>query len=279
MGDTPVVWSPPPKIEDLFAATAGNKFSGINSPVAGARTQQDLPVGNAPIQLYSLATPNGQKVSILLEELGIDYDAHVINIGKGDQFSSGFVGVNPNSKIPALVDKDGPGGEPISLFESASISMYLAEKYKKFIPSHPRLRQEVLNWVFWQMGGQGPMTGNFGHFFVYAPPDKVEARNYGVARYGMEVQRLMSVLDRHLEGKTYLVGEEYTLADIMCFPWAHMLRIYYKHASGIGANDFLSIDKYKNVQGWVERILARSAVARGLKVCSEGLGKPWLVNK
>jgi len=204
----------------------------------------------------------------------------VINIGKGDQFTSGFVAVNPNSKIPALVDRDGPGGQPIELFESGSINLYLAEKYNQFIPSDLRLRAEVLNWIFWQMGGQGPMTGNFGHFFVYAPPDKLETRNYGVARYGMEVQRLWSVLDRHLEGKTYLVGEEYTLADIVCFPWAHMLRLAYKHESGIKAGDFLSIEQYKNVGAWIERILVRPAVVRGLSVCNwDGVAKPWLVEK
>lgn len=138
----------------------------------------------------------------------------VINIGKGDQFTSGFVAVNPNSKIPCALDKDGPGGQPIMLFESASIMLYLAEKYQRFIPTDFRLRTEVMNWLFWQMGGQGPMTGNFGHFMVYAPAEKVETRNYGVSRYGMEVQRLCSVLDRHLEGKTFIVGEEYTIADM-----------------------------------------------------------------
>ncbi|KAH9188179.1 hypothetical protein AeNC1_009840 [Aphanomyces euteiches] len=269
-------WTPPNKIEDLFAAAAGNKFASINSPEAGARVQEDLPVGKAPLQLYSLGTPNGIKVSILLEELGVDYDSHFINISVGDQFKSGFVNVNPNSKIPALLDQEGPDGAPIHLFESASIALYLAEKYNRFLPSSPRLKAEVMNWVFWQMAGQGPMAGNFGHFFVYAPADKGAARDYGVARYGMEVQRLCSVLDKHLEGKTYIVGEEYSLADIICFPWANQLDTGYNHSSGKTAKDFLSFDKYKNIHAWMERIRARPAVQRGLKVCTGGVGKPWL---
>jgi len=274
--ETPV-WKPPAKIEELFASTGGNQFAAINAPTAGPRVEQDLPVGSAPFQLYSLATPNGQKVGIILEELGIDYDAHSINIGKGDQFTSGFVGVNPNSKIPAAVDRDGPGGSPINLFESGSIVLYLAEKYQRFIPSDPRLRAEVMNWVFWQMGGQGPFTGQFGHFMAYAPADKVETRNYGVARYGMEVQRLCHVLDRHLATRTYLVGEEYTIADMMIYPWFRQLNVGYKHASGIGASDFLSVDNYKNVQAWAERVGSRPAVQRGVTVCPfSGPPKPWL---
>jgi len=273
-------WAPPATIEDLFAKTDGNKFSSINKPTAGARTQQELPVGSADLQLYSLATPNGQKVGILLEELGVDYDAFVINIGKGDQFTSGFVGVNPNSKIPALLDKNGPDGKPINLFESASIAIYLAEKFNKFIPKDPRQRYEVMNWIFWQMAGQGPMTGNFGHFFVYAPPDKKEARDYGVGRYGMEAQRLCDVLDKHLVGRTYIVGEEYTLADIIIFPWFNLLRVGYKHSSGLGAKDFLKVEQYKNAIAWADRIAERPAVQRGLQVCNwSGVGKPWLQSK
>ena len=221
----------------------------------------------------------GQKVSILLEELGIDYDAHFINIMKGDQFTSGFVAVNPNSKIPALQDKEGPGGAPIHVFESASIMMYLAEKFGRFYPQDPRLKAEVLNWLFWQMSGLGPMCGNFGHFMVYAPADKVEARDYGVGRYGMEVQRLLSVLDQHLASRTYLVGEEFTIADMASFPWVHQLLKGYKHPSGIDANGFLSVEKYTNVIAWVERIRERPAVQRGLTVCTNGHGKPWLVEQ
>jgi len=297
MSDTPT-WAPPAKVEDLFAKTAGHIYAAVNSPVAGARTQADLPAGSAPIQLYSLATPNGHKVSILLEELGVDYDAHgkplllmkyipsnsqhfplftVINILKGDQFTSGFVSVNPNSKIPALVDKEGPDGQPMNLFESASISLYLAEKYQRFLPTNPRHRAEMMNWIFWQMGGLGPFSGQFGHFFVYAPADKCETRDYGVSRYGMETQRLCSVLDQYLADKEYLVNNEYSLADITVFPWFYGLMSGFKHSSGVAARDFLSIDQYKNAVAWAERIAARPAVKRGLTVCGiNGIAKPWL---
>lgn len=219
------------------------------------------------------------KAAIMLEELGVDYDAHSIVIGKGDQFNSGFVEVNPNSKIPALLDKQGPDGKPISVFESASIVLYLAEKFHRFMPADIRLKTECMNWIFWQMGGQGPFTGQFGHFFVYAPADKVETRDYGVARYGMEVQRLCSVLDQHLATRTYMVGEEYSAADIIVFPWFHQLRVGYKQPNdGISAKDFLSIDQYKYVNAWADRILARPAVQRGITVCNaDGVGKPWLV--
>lgn len=270
-------WSPPAKIEDLYSKTAGNMFAAINSPTAGARLEKDLPVGNAPIQLYSLATPNGQKASIILEELGIDYDAHVVHIGKGEQFTSGFVAVNPNSKIPALVDREGPGGESVNLFESGAIVLYFAEKYKRFLPEDPRLKAEVMNWVFWQMGCQGPFTGQFGHFFVYGPGNAHAPRDYGTSRYGMEAQRLCSVLDQHLATRTYMVGEEYTIADIMIFPWVNLLYTGYKHSSGIGANEFLSMDQYKNLKVWADRIGAREAVKRGLQVCHwENGAKPWL---
>lgn len=202
----------------------------------------------------------------------------VCDISKGEQFTSGFVGVNPNSKIPCAVDRAGPGGSPISLFESASIVLYLADKHKQFMPEDFRMRTEVMNWVFWQMAGQGPMTGNFGHFFVYAPKDKLETRDYGVARYGMEVQRLMSVLDKHLEGRTYMVGEQYTIADIVCFPWAHQVLVGYIHGSGRTAAEFLTASQYKNVVAWVERLKLRPAVQRGLTVCKNGVGKPWLMD-
>jgi len=280
MASSSVEWAPPPKIEDIFANAAGNKFAAINSPTAGARVEKELPDGPAAIQLYSLATPNGQKVSILLEELGVEYDAYVINIGTGDQFTSGFVSVNPNSKIPAAVDKQGPDGQPISLFESGSIVWYFAEKFNRFLPTNPRHRTECMNWVFWQMGGQGPMGGNFGHFMVYAPADKVETRNYGVARYGMEVQRLCSVLDRHLEGRTYMVGEEYSVADIMIYPWFNQLLVGYAHASGVTANDFLTMSQYTNANAWAKRISERPAVQRGMTVCKwGGVAKPWLEEK
>jgi len=271
-------WAPPPKIEDLLGALAGNKFAGMNSATAGARNEEPVPEGSAPVQLYSLFTPNGEKVGILFEELGIEYDAWTISIGNGKQFTRGFVNVNPNSKIPACVDRDGPGGKPVCLFESGSILQYFAEKYQRFIPSDPALRAQVYNWMYWQAGGQGPFTGQFGHFMCYAPADKCEARDYGVSRYGMETQRLCSVLDQHLEGKTYLVGEEFTIADIMCYPWLRQLTKGYKHAaSGISAPDFLNIAQYKNAMAWVERISARPAVQRGVQVChGNGKGKPWL---
>jgi len=268
------VWIPPQKIEELYAK---EKISQINSFDAGARTETALPSGNAPIQLYSLATLNGQKIGILLEELGIDYDAHVINIGKGDQFSSGYIEVNPNSKIPALVDKEGPDGKPIHLFESASMMLYLAEKYNRFIPKDPRLRVEMFNWLFWQMAGQGPMTGNFGHFLVYAPAHKKETREYGVQRYGMDTQRLCDVLDRHLAGREFIVGNEYTIADMICFPWFNfLLNSGYKNKY-VAAGDFLGMSKYKNGIAWAERIRNRPAVQRGITVCSfNGGAKPWL---
>lgn len=276
MSDAPK-WTPPAKVEELYAATSGNKFASINAPTAGAREEKALPEGSAPFQLYSLATPNGQKVGILLEELGINYDAHFINIGKGDQFTSGFVGVNPNSKIPAALDKEGPDGKPINLFESASIMMYLAEKHNQFIPTNPRARVECMNWLFWQMGGFGPFCGQFGHFFVYAPDDKAETKNYGSSRYGMEVQRLCDVLDKHLADHTYLAGEEYSIADMSVYPWFNQLLQGYPHPSGIKANEFLSVEeKYKNAVVWAERIRARPAVMKGITVCSAGKGKPWL---
>ncbi len=204
----------------------------------------------------------------------------VINIGSGDQFTSGFVSVNPNSKIPAMVDKEGPDGQPINLFESGSIVLYLAEKHGRFIPKDPRLRFEAMNWVFWQMGGQGPFTGQFGHFMVYAPADKCETRDYGTARYGMEVQRLCDVLNQHLATREYMVGDEYSIADIMIFPWFNQLQIGYKHTSGIAAADFLSVDKYTNVVAWAKRISERPAVQRGLQVCHWSNGaKPWLEKK
>eukprot|EP01035_Chromulina_nebulosa_P017637 gene17637-23215_t len=272
---------PPNKIDSLYSVTLGNNFAAINAPTAGAREQKELPEGSAPFQLYSLSTPNGQKVGILLEELGIDYDAHVINIGKGEQFTSGFVAVNPNSKIPAAVDKDGPNGQRVNLFESGSILLYLAEKYNRFIPSDPLLRAQVINWLFWQVGGQGPITGNFGHFFVYAPKDKIEAREYGISRFGMEVERLVDVLEKHLSsGRSYLVGDEYTLADIAIFPWFNQLRVGYKHSSGIAAKEFLSIDKYVHTNAWADRILAREQVKRGITVAHFSDGpKPWLNKK
>eukprot|EP01064_Diplonema_japonicum_P007205 TRINITY_DN148_c0_g2_i3.p1 TRINITY_DN148_c0_g2~~TRINITY_DN148_c0_g2_i3.p1 ORF type:complete len:284 (+),score=91.10 TRINITY_DN148_c0_g2_i3:58-909(+) len=277
-------WAPPAKIEDLYAKANGNKWAGINRPTAGARDETPAEVGTADIQLYSLATPNGWKVGILLEELGVEYDAHVVSIMKGDQFSKGFVGVNPNSKIPCAVDRKGgkDGSTEVHLFESASIMLYFADKFKKFVPptDDTVARAELMNWLFWQMAGQGPMTGNFGHFFTYAPADKCEARDYGASRYGMEVQRLCSVLDQHLETRPYILGEEYSIADMACFPWFHQIvrEEGYKIETNNACN-FLSSTQYKNLMVWYEKILARPAVQRGVKVCSGGVAKPWLVKE
>lgn len=279
------IWQPPKTIDDLYSKTDNNQFSGINQPTAGARVEKELAAGKAPIQLYSLATPNGQKVSILLEELveagvNCNYDAHYINILEGDQFTSGFVKINPNSKIPALLDNDGPNGKPIRLFESGSICLYLAEKFGKFIPNDLRLKHEMFNWVFWQMGSQGPMTGQFGHFFSYAPDELCETRDYGTARYGMEAQRLTDVLDRALEGRRYLLGEDYSLADIICLPWFLTLRQGYQHKSDLGSGDFLKMDRYTQVNRWADSILQRPAVKRGLRVChwleQDKGSKPWI---
>lgn len=265
------LWNPPRKVEELYEATSSNRFSGINRPTAGARFEQQLPKGIKNIQLYSLATPNGQKVSNLLEELieaGADaqYDAHFIDISKGEQFSSGFYEMNPNSRIPACLIRE--DNHWISLFESGSINLYLCERYKCFIPTETHLRAQVMNWVFWQMGNQGPMSGQFGHFFVYAPDEQSQARIYGSARYGMEVQRQCDILDKYLADRNFLVGESYTLADIMVYPWVAQLQNGYNHPSGVSAKEFLSIESYKSLWAWSERIASRPAIARGMKVCS-----------
>jgi GST-like protein len=273
---------PPPKIEDLYARTAGSKFSSVNRPTSGPREEKVLPKGAADIQLYSLGTPNGHKVSILLEELEelgyLTYDAHFIHIMKGDQFGSGFVEINPNSKIPACVDLAN-SDKPVHLFESGSINLYFCEKHNRFLPKDPALRAQVMNWVFFQMGSQGPLTGQFGHFYVYAPDNEVGARTYGSARYGMEVQRICDVMDKALEEKDYLVNNEYSLADIMLFPWFyHLCNGYPNNASGVKAREFLGIDKYKNCIRWAETISKRPAVIKGLQVCSWSspeCPKPW----
>ena len=209
-----------------------------------------------------------------------EYDAHYVDILNEDQFTSGFVELNPNSKIPTALDKKGPSDQKVPLFESASICLYFAEKFNKFIPSSSTERTAMMNWVFWQMGSQGPMTGQFGHFFVYAPGDQHQTRAYGVSRYGMEAQRLCDVLDKSLEGRDFLVGDQYSLADIIVFPWFHQLRSGYEHSSGIAAKEFLNIEQYKSASAWADRILARPAVQRGLRVCSwkekEKGTKPWL---
>ena len=274
-----VAWTPPEKVEDLYAKASGNRFASINAPTAGARADVPLPCGDNRVQLYSLSTPNGIKVSILLEELGLDYDAHKINIMNGMQFHSGFVDVNPNSKIPAAIDMDGPDGKPMHLFESAAIMTYFADKHDRYnFSSNARARQEMMQWIYFQMANQGPVTGNFGHFFVYAPEDKCETREYGTARYGMEVQRICDVMDKHMEGRSYFVNEEYSLADMALFPWFDQLRKGYVHKSGIAAATFLSVDKYANLNRWADVLLRREAVQRGVQVCSweREDTKPWL---
>ncbi|HHM2324623.1 TPA: glutathione-dependent disulfide-bond oxidoreductase [Acinetobacter baumannii] len=234
----------------------------LNQPTSGARYEHTLPVGKHPLQLYSLATPNGQKVTILLEELlalghkDAEYDAWLIKIGEGQQFGSGFVDINPNSKIPALVDHS--QNPPLRVFESGSILLYLAEKFKAFIPTDIAARTECLNWLFWQMGSAPYLGGGFGHFYAYAPV-KIE---YAINRFAMETKRLLDVLDQHLAKNEYLAGSEYSIADIAAFPWYGGL---VKNWVYNGA-EFLGVDQYKNVQRWADAILARPAVQRGRMV-------------
>ncbi len=240
----------------------GGKFASVNRPVAGPTHDKVLPVGRHPLQLYSLGTPNGVKVTILLEELlalghsGAEYDAWLIKIQEGDQFGSGFVGVNPNSKIPALLDRSGP--EPIRVFESGSILLYLAEKFGAFLPRDIALRTETLNWLFWQMGSAPYLGGGLGHFYAYAPI-KIE---YAIDRFAMEVKRQLDVLDRRLADNEYLAGSQYTIADIAVFPWYGGLVKGWSY----GAAEFLSVQEYRNVQRWADAVLARPAVKRGRMV-------------
>ncbi len=211
------------------------------------------------IQLYSLATPNGQKVSIALEELGLPYDAHRVDIGKGDQFTPEFKAINPNSKIPAILDPQGPEGKPFPVMESGAILLYLADKTKKLISQDPRTRWETIQWIFFQMAGVGPMFGQFGHFYKYA---KAKCDHpYPIERYSTEAKRLLAVLDKQLEGKDYLVGNEYSIADIATFPWVGCLDW------GYNAKDFLQLNQYKNVMEWYKRCSERPAAQRGAKVC------------
>lgn len=234
----------------------------LNQPTSGSRYEQQLPVGQHPLQLYSLATPNGQKVTILLEELlalghtNAEYDAWLIKIGEGQQFGSGFVEINPNSKIPALVDHS--QNPPLRVFESGSILLYLAEKFKAFIPTDLAARTECLNWLFWQMGSAPYIGGGLGHFYAYAPV-KIE---YAINRFALETKRLLDVLDQHLAKHEYLAGHEYSIADIAAFPW------YGSVVKGwvYNADEFLSVDQYKHVQRWADAIQARPAVQRGRMV-------------
>jgi GSH-dependent disulfide-bond oxidoreductase len=240
----------------------GGRFANINRPVAGATHEKVLPVGKHPLQLYSLATPNGVKVTVMLEELlalghaGAEYDAWLINISEGDQFGSGFVAINPNSKIPALMDHSGP--EPIRVFESGAILLYLAEKFGAFLPRDAKARTECLCWLFWQMGSAPYLGGGFGHFYAYAP-SKIE---YAIDRFAMEVKRQLDVLDRRLAEVPYLAGDEYSIADMAVWPW------YGGMAKGVlyGAGEFLAVEEYKNVQRWTALIGERPAARRGRMV-------------
>jgi GST-like protein len=250
----PKVWVPP--------ASPGGRFANINRPTAGATHEQALPVGKHPLQLYSLGTPNGVKVTIMLEELlalghaGAEYDAWLIRINEGDQFSSGFVEINPNSKIPALLDRSGE--QPLRVFESGSILVYLAEKFDAFLPKERAARTETLNWLFWQMGATPFVGGGFGHFYAYAP-EKLE---YPINRYAMETKRQLDVLDRQLAERRYVAGNEYTIADMAIWPWYGGL----VHGQQYEAGEFLSVQEYGNVRRWADQIAARPAVIRGRKV-------------
>ncbi|KAA8496215.1 Disulfide-bond oxidoreductase YghU [Porphyridium purpureum] len=271
------VWVAPRRIEELFEKSGGNAWGKINAPTAGARDLHDpapAPVPNKDLVLYSLGTPNGLKVAIVLEELGLDYNYHRIDISKGDQFKKFFVDVNPNSKIPAMIDRNGPGGAPVRLFESIAIAMYLVEKEQKFFfENDPASKLEATNWLIWQVGSQGFPIGNFGHFFVYAPKDAADARDYGVSRYGMEALRLCDVLEKHLhEGKkTYLVGETYSVADMICFPWVwQLLQGSYVQPDGLTAAEFLGIrEKFPTMCEWAERIATRPAVQAAIDRASK----------
>ncbi|MEM6932988.1 MAG: glutathione-dependent disulfide-bond oxidoreductase [Pseudomonadota bacterium] len=255
----------PPKVW-TWDAESGGKFASINRPVSGATHEKELPRGEHPLQLYSLATPNGVKVTIMLEELlaaghDAEYDAYVINIGEGDQFGSGFVDANPNSKIPALIDYSMP--EPTRVFESGSILLYLAEKYGAFLPSDPMEKAETLNWLFWQMGSAPYLGGGFGHFYAYAP----FKQEYPINRFAMETKRQMDVLDKQLGTTRFISGDEYTIADMAIWPWYGVLttgKLY--SGEGFNASEFLSTHEYTNVIRWYEEIAARPTVKRGRMV-------------
>jgi GST-like protein len=259
MSDTPEYT--PPKVW-TWNKPNGGKFASINRPISGPTHDKELPVGRHPLQLYSLATPNGQKVTIMLEELlalghkGAEYDAWLIKINDGEQFGSGFVGVNPNSKIPALMDRS--GAKPIRVFESGAILMYLAEKFGAFLPTEPAARAECLSWLFWQMGSAPYLGGGFGHFYAYAPT-KIE---YAIDRFAMEAKRELDVLDRRLAVSEYIAGDSYTIADMAIFPW------YGGTVKGwqYDAAEFLSVHEYKNILRWADQLLTRPAVKRGRMV-------------
>lgn len=250
----PAVWT--------WEAESGGRFANINRPTAGATREEDLPVGEHPLQLYSLATPNGVKVTVLLEELlelgktEAEYDAWLINIMEGDQFTSGFVAANPNSKIPALVDHS---TNPVTrVFESGAIMVYLAEKFGAFLPSEPAARAECLSWLFWQMGATPFLGGGFGHFYAYAP----EKFEYPINRYTMEVKRQLDLLDKNLAEREFITGDEYSLADMAIYPWYGSVVI----GETYNAQEFLAVDSYTHLQRWATQIQARPGVQRGERV-------------
>ncbi|RWC38621.1 MAG: glutathione-dependent disulfide-bond oxidoreductase [Mesorhizobium sp.] len=259
----------PPKVW-TWNKPSGGAFASINRPIAGPTHDKELPIGKHPLQLYSLATPNGVKVTVMLEELlalghkGAEYDAWLIRINDGDQFGSGFVEVNPNSKIPALMDRS--GATPVRIFESGSILVYLAEKFGEFLPTEQPARAEVLSWLFWQMGSAPYLGGGFGHFYAYAP----EKFEYAIDRFSMEVKRQIDVLDRRLAVSEYLGGKDYSIADMAVWPWYGGLalgRMYNDSA------EFLSVHEYKHVQRWAQAIDARPAVKRG-RMVNRAFGEP-----
>jgi GSH-dependent disulfide-bond oxidoreductase len=271
MNDAPAPVYEPPKVWTWDKDKYGGRFANINRPTAGAQSQKELPVGRHPFQLYSLGTPNGQKVTILFEELlaaghaGAEYDAWMINIGEGEQFGSGFVEANPNSKIPALMDRSGP--EPVRVFESGAILLHLADRFGAFLARSGPARAEALSWLFWQMGSTPYLGGGLGHFYAYAPV-KLE---YAIDRFALETKRQLDVLDQRLAQVPYLAGEDYTIADIAVWPWYGGL----VQGQRYGAGEFLSVQDYRHVLRWADAIGERPAVKRG-QIVNRGMGEPAL---
>ncbi|PNH83281.1 glutathione-dependent disulfide-bond oxidoreductase [Vibrio diazotrophicus] len=259
----------PPRVWTMDSENGG-QWASINRPDSGARFERELPVGSHPIQLYSMGTPNGQKVTIMLEELlalGVkeaEYDAFLIRIGESDQFSSGFVAVNPNSKIPAMVDRS--GDEPVNVFESGNILFYLAEKFGHFLPKEGAARAEVMNWLFWLQGSAPYLGGGFGHFYAYAP----EKFEYPINRFAMEAKRQLDVLDKQLAKHTFIAGEEISIADIAIWPWYGNLAL----GKAYNAGEFLDVESYKHVQRWAKMMLERPAVQRG-RIVNRTFGEEW----
>lgn len=259
----------PPKVWTMDEENGG-QWASINRPDSGARHEQPLPVGSHPLQLYSMGTPNGQKVTIMLEELlalgvsAAEYDAYLVKIGDGDQFGSGFVDANPNSKIPALVDHSDK--TPIRVFESGNILFYLAEKFGHFLPTEVTSRTEVMNWLFWLQGSAPYLGGGFGHFYAYAP----EKFEYPINRFAMEAKRQLDVLDKQLAKHTFIAGEEYSIADMAIWPWYGSLVL----GRAYDAAEFLDVDSYQNVKRWAEMIDARAAVQRG-RIINRDWGEDW----